>query len=327
MLICFGTRPEYLKIKPLLTACPEYKTVFTGQHEDLLHSIKFDYRMTIKPCGNRLNSIFTDVMQQSEQIFELEQPTSVLVQGDTTSAAAFAMSAFHHKIKIVHLEAGLRTYDKNNPYPEEVNRQLISKIADIHLCPTEYNKALLLDEKIENGIYVVGNTALDNLVDTKISIEPIILITLHRRENHNQIDEWFKQLDMLAKTHSEYTFILPIHPNPNVQKYRYLLPHIKVVPPLNHTEMIDLISKAKLIITDSGGIQEEASFLKKRTIICRKTTERPESLDQSGILCKDPTCLQGLFDFAIKSYIVEGNCPYGDGQSAHRIIKLLKELT
>jgi UDP-N-acetylglucosamine 2-epimerase (non-hydrolysing) len=329
ILICFGTRPEYLKVKPLFAAFDEkgieYKKVFTGQHEDLLNSVYFDYRLKIEESRNRLNSVFSSILLQSESIFESENPDFVLVQGDTTSACAFALSAYHHKVKIIHLEAGLRTYDRENPYPEEINRQIIAKIADIHFCPTEHNLKNLEREKVIGDCYVVGNTALDNLMNVKTELDKLVLVTLHRRENHDQIDKWFTEIENLASKYSDHIFVLPIHPNPNVQKHREILNLVNVIEPIGHAEMLNYIKRAKVIITDSGGIQEEASFLKKRTIICRKTTERPESLGQSGLLCGDPEQLSAFFTGAIRSYIVNGDCPYGKGNSAELVAKILKE--
>lgn len=327
ILICFGTRPEYLKVKPLFEEFDRtgisYKKVFTGQHEDLLKEVYFDHRLYIEDSNNRLNAVFSSVLLQSEKIFSDESPDYVLVQGDTTSACAFALSAYHHRIKIIHLEAGLRTYDRENPYPEEINRQIISKIADIHFCPTKMNEKNLIRENTIGSIHIVGNTALDNLRDTEITTENLILITLHRRENHERIDEWFEELEKLANHYSDHEFILPIHPNPNVQKHKGILKKVKVVDPLNHSEIIDIVRRCKLIVTDSGGIQEEASFLKKRAIICRKTTERPESLGQSGLLCGNPEDLNSFFRGAINSHQVKGECPYGDGKASQKISNIL----
>lgn len=324
ILICFGTRPEYLKVKPLfdvfLKYKIEFKTVFTGQHETLLSEVNFDIKLNINSVGNRLNSVFSSILIDSEKVINDLKPNFVLVQGDTTSAAAFALSAYHMGIKIIHLEAGLRTYDRSNPYPEEVNRQLISKIADIHFCPTKQNADNLIYEKTEGEIVVVGNTALDNLKKIKTSKTNKVLVTLHRRENHLIVDKWFNELEKLACFYEDIEFILPIHPNPYIQKHKNILNKIRVIDPLSHDDLIDLISKCLLIITDSGGIQEESSFLKKTTIICRKTTERPESLGQSGFLCPDPKDLFDTFS-KLKDYKVIGECPYGDGKSSEKIAK------
>ena len=330
ILICFGTRPEYLKVKPLFEAFKNegipYKTVFTGQHETLLTEIPFDWRLHIKvdyETVNRLNSVFTSVMKQGEIAINELQATHVLVQGDTSSAAAFAMSAYHMGVKIIHLEAGLRTYDRSNPYPEEVNRQIISKIADIHLCPTKNNEEALINEKTEGYIVTVGNTVLDNLKDIKTTKSNKVLVTLHRRENHAIAYKWFNEIEKLAIQNPNLEFILPIHPNPAIQRFKDNLIKVKVVDPLPHNELIKLIAESNLIITDSGGIQEEASFLQKTTIICRKTTERPESLGQSGFLCFEPEDLHRMFDTLINHKVI-GECPYGDGESAIKIAKILK---
>jgi UDP-N-acetylglucosamine 2-epimerase (non-hydrolysing) len=328
ILICFGTRPEFLKVKPLFKEFDKqkipYKTVFTGQHVDLIKETSVDYRLTIKDSKNRLNSVFTSVMLELEPIFQKENPKWVLVQGDTTSACAFALSSYHHRIKIIHLEAGLRTYDRENPFPEEANRQIISKIADLHLCPTESNAFNLKEEKTIGDIRVVGNTALDNLSKLKTEIGDTVLVTLHRRENHENIEHWFTEIEKLANENPILRFILPIHPNPNVQKWRHLLKTVEVISPLEHKELIDVMCTSALIITDSGGIQEEASFLKKKTIICRKTTERPESLGQSGILCGEPQDLENIFYSCIEDLEVKGECPYGDGKSSKKIAKILQ---
>lgn len=327
ILICFGTRPEYLKVKPLFEAFKkqgiEYKTVFTGQHETLLTEIPFDWKLRIESTGNRLNSVFSSVMKQGEEAIAELKPKYVLVQGDTTSAAAFALSAYHMQVKIIHLEAGLRTYNRENPYPEEVNRQLISRIADIHLCPTSMNKEFLKSEKTEGFIIVTGNTALDNIKDINTTKENKVLVTLHRRENHAIAHKWFNEIEKLAISNPHLEFILPIHPNPAIKRFANDLIKVKVVDPLPHEELVKLIASSNLIITDSGGIQEEASFLKKPTIICRKTTERTESIGQNGFLCGTPDKLHKMFESLI-NYTVVDDCPYGDGHAAERIANILE---
>ena len=330
ILICFGTRPEYLKVKPLFEEFKnqgiEYRTVFTGQHETLLMEISFDWKLRIESKGtNRLNSVFSSVMSQGEEAITELNPKYVLVQGDTTSAAAFALSAYHLGVKIIHLEAGLRTYNRENPYPEEVNRQLISRIADVHLCPTNNNQEFLKKERTEGFIITTGNTALDNIKDIKTSRENKVLVTLHRRENHAIAHKWFNEIEKLAISNPQLEFILPIHPNPAIKRFADDLVKVKVVDPLPHNELIKLIASSNLIITDSGGIQEEASFLKKTTIICRKTTERIESIGQNGFLCGDPENLSKMFDNLLNHEVTD-ECPYGDGNASKRIANILKSL-
>ena len=324
-LVCFGTRPEYIKVKSLIDNLENVKTCFTGQHTNLLDGIKVDIKLDmVNATLNRLNDIIINTLQNSK-IFE--NINYVVVQGDTTSALSIALSAFNNKIKVIHLEAGLRTYNINDPYPEELNRQLISRIANIHLCPTELNKKNLIVEGIKNNIYVTGNTGLDNIDKRDILYGNKIIVTLHRRDNHHNIDEWFKTIEKLAKKYSELEFILPIHPNPNVQKHRYILNKVKVIEPVPHPIMINFLKECKFIISDSGGIQEEASFLNKKIIICRNFTERPEVLESShGILCDLPHKLEEIFDKLNLDYMIDKPCPFGDGFAYKKIVSILNVL-
>ena len=327
ILICYGTRPEWIKVKPLIELLKsndiKFKTLFTGQHKDIVDK-NADYNLSIiDKSNNRLNNIVSEVLDIDDTIFESIK--YILIQGDTTSVLSLSINAFHRKIKIIHLEAGLRTYDFENPYPEEMNRQLVSRIADIHLCPTENNKKNLIEEKCGGLKYVVGNTVLDNIRDIKTSYDDVVLITLHRRENHNIICDWFNEISKLANKYRNIKFILPIHPNPNVIKNRHLLNNIEVVDPLDHKELIDILSICKLVITDSGGIQEESSFLNKKVIVCREITERTETLGVGSFLC-DPNRLENLFDLLINDFELNEKCPYGDGYSSENILKIIKEL-
>lgn len=333
ILLTYGTRPEYIKIKPLINEMVKqnipFKTLFTGQHKDIVNN-NADFVLDMKDYGdNRLDNIIQNCMNMPSEWFNGIK--YILVQGDTTSVTGLALAALHRKIKLIHLEAGLRTYDTENPYPEENNRRIVSTIADIHLCPTEQNKVNLLNENIpENKIYVVGNTGLDNLLNLnyEIKYDNKILITLHRRENHEKMDEWFIALNNIAKKYKDYEFILPIHPNPNVQKHKHLLTDIKVINPLNHEELIKCLFTIKLVITDSGGIQEECSFLNKKCLVCRKITERPESVGLTSFLVNEPENLHELFDEHIKSAtsISEQKCPFGDGKSSERICNIFRYL-
>jgi UDP-N-acetylglucosamine 2-epimerase len=328
ILICYGTRPEWLKVKPIIEEIKKrkmpFKTLFTGQHKNLIDVIG-DYQLKIEDLTeNRLDNIISSILVDSQNIFE--NITHILIQGDTTSVLALGIKAFHHNVKIIHLEAGLRTYDLNNPWPEEMNRQLISRISDINFCPTKLNQKNLIKEKIFGKIYVVGNTILDNIKDIPTSYENKILITLHRRENHNIIDKWFIEIDKIAKFNKDIEFVLPIHPNPNVKKNQHFLKHVKVVDPMNHNELIEFLSKSLMVITDSGGIQEEASFLNKKIIICRKTTERPESLGIHSFLCKTPKNIYKIFNKIKNNFIVNEPCPFGDGYSSIKIVDILENL-
>jgi len=328
ILISFGTRPEYIKLKPLMDKMKgvlEYKVLFTGQHQDLVDedNSEITYTVNITNDRNRLDSIVTSIMNAID--FKQQGITAVIVQGDTTSAYAMALSAFHHQIPVIHLEAGLRTYNLTEPYPEEANRQMISRIASIHLCPTLLAKKRLIEEHVSGRVEVVGNTVLDNLYGIKTCNKKQILLTMHRRENHHNIQQWFRELDSLALTHSDYLFTLPIHPNPNVKKHIVELKHITVVDPMPHAALLDYLCNCSYVITDSGGIQEEAAFLKKPCIVCRKETERSEGIDNFSILCKSPNKLQHIFKKA-KTLKMHGACPYGNGKSCDKILKILNQI-
>ena len=326
MLICFGTRPEYIKIKPLLKVFHgniDYTLLFTGQHTDLLKNVSADIRrLRIVDGPNRLDSIVQSILNK-EELFE--DVTSILVQGDTTSVFSLALAAFHRRIKVIHLEAGLRTYDKWNPYPEEFNRQAVSRIADIHLCPTELAANNLRKEGIVDNVFISGNTVLDNIRDIPTKYRDLIVVTMHRRENHHWIRQWFEKINLLAKNNPSLEFVLPIHPNPNVYKHREILTDVKVVSPLEYNSFIELLAKAKFVITDSGGIQEETSFFFKKCIVCRKATERSEGLGVFSFLCETPDHLEDLFNTINDDYIPNGECPYGDGYAAESILEYLLE--
>jgi UDP-N-acetylglucosamine 2-epimerase (non-hydrolysing) len=321
ILICFGTRPEWLKIKPLLSHL-DCKLLFTGQHEDLVKEVNFDYTPSYKSTtNNRLDDVIAGCLGSFPDDPDID---SVLVQGDTASAFGCALAAFNRGLRVIHLEAGLRSYDLGNPYPEEGYRQMISRIATVHLCPTELAKSRLESESCIGKVEVVGNTVLDNIVDYKDNIVygNKVLVTLHRRENHDMIAEWFEELDRLARKNADIDFILPIHPNPNVQKHKHLLRSVTVVDPLNHSDLIELLRTCLCTITDSGGIQEEATFLNKKSIVCRKVTERPEAVNHLH-MCPSPKDLLSIFNTVANDPCINEPCPYGDGHSARRIQTIL----
>jgi UDP-N-acetylglucosamine 2-epimerase (non-hydrolysing) len=335
ILLVYGTRPEWIKIKPLIHEFDvdnySYKTLFTGQHKDLLKEQTVDFQLEIPDSNNnRLNEIVKSTMTQhfSWILTHGVHPTYVMVQGDTTSAMAVALSAFHHGIKVIHLEAGLRTYDRDNPYPEEINRKIISQIADIHLCPTKQAQKNLINEKIYAESYVAGNTVIDNLLPYKNRCEYTnkILVTMHRRENHHWLDQWFIEINKLAEVHKEYEFILPIHPNPNVQKHKHLLKYVNVIDPLSYENMLDLLVKVRLVITDSGGLQEESCFFNKICLTCRIVTERPEAIGVNGLLVKRPEDLKHFFEEVHNDYKINKECPFGDGHAAEKIMRILKNV-
>jgi len=331
ILVVYGTRPEFIKIKPLLDELRKnnilFKTLFTGQHKDIV-SKEADFKISIdENSNNRLDTIIKNCMNLPNEWFN--DVKYILVQGDTTSVVGLSLSALHRKIKIIHLEAGLRTYDNKNPFPEENNRRIVSSIADIHLCPTINNKNNLIKENIpEDKIFVVGNTGLDNLVEykNKISYENTVLITIHRRENHELIESWFTEINKIASKYKNIEFILPIHPNPNVKKFKKILKNIKVIEPLSHEDLLSYLVRCKLVITDSGGLQEECSFLNKKCLVCRTVTERPESIGLSSFIVDDYSKLELMFNEHINDYFIKNDCPYGEGNSSKKIISIFKNI-
>jgi UDP-N-acetylglucosamine 2-epimerase (non-hydrolysing) len=242
ILICFGTRPEFIKVKSLIDNLKNIKTCFTGQHKDLLKNIKVDYELNMDDniSENRLNNIMANIFKYSYIFDDIDY---VLVQGDTTTACAIALSAFNHGKKIIHLEAGLRSCDLKDPFPEEMNRQVISRIADIHLCPTEFNKQNLEKENVSGKIYVVGNTGLDNIDKSGCEYGNQVLITMHRRDNHEIMDKWFEEIEKIANKYPEIEFMIPLHPNPNVQKHKHIFNKEDVFMYLKRFAIFMMISK------------------------------------------------------------------------------------
>jgi UDP-N-acetylglucosamine 2-epimerase (non-hydrolysing) len=330
LIISFGTRPEYIKIKPLLPLLDKenipYKLLHIDQHTDLVNVIEpHDILQIYDISSNRLDNIHLNIVDQAENW--LKDCRAILVQGDTTSAYSMALAAFNKGIKIIHLEAGLRTYDRFNPYPEEFNRRSISLMADVHLCPTNQNAKNLTQEGIRTAKYVVGNTVLDSINTDPVEESNTVLITLHRRENLPIIGEWFKEINKLSKSTPELRYIYPIHPNPVIAQNAktYLGNNIQIVSPLSREDLITQIKRSKMIISDSGGIQEEACYLHKKIIICRKVTERPEAIWLNSTLCKTPEYLGTAFSKMINKKLVDYVCPYGSGNSSEKIIEILKK--
>ena len=251
----------------------------------------------------------------------------VLVQGDTTSALALALSAFHHGIKVIHLEAGLRTYDRENPYPEEINRRIISQIADINLCPTKQALKNLMNEKIYAESYVVGNTVIDNLLDYKDNCQYTnkILVTLHRRENHHWLDKWFIELENLQynilNMHLYYQYILS-----KCSKAQAFVEECCGNSTRCRMKKCLNISSIRLVITDSGGLQEEACFFNKKCLTCRIVTERPEAIGLSTIMVEEPEMLVPIFEREHIDCEINVECPFGDGHSAEKIMWILKNM-
>ena len=325
LLVAYGTRPEFIKIKPILNELDKrglsYKLVQVAQHTDLIEQI-FDQKVDVFDYKglNRLDCIVKSVLAAS---YIFEDVTHVLVQGDTTTSMSVALAAFHREIPIIHLEAGLRTFDQKNPYPEEANRRIISALASVHLCPTAYDQQNLTRERYEgNSLHITGNTVIDNIVGIPTSKNNEVLVTLHRRENHKDIRQWFKAIEALAVEFSQYKFIFPMHPNPNIQKHKEVFKTVNVCEPFSYNEMKDRLANCELVISDSGGIQEECSYFKKVCLVCRTATERPS---YSSILCPSPKDLTNNFRM-YRAFSVDESSPFGDGNAAQKITDVIENL-
>lgn len=324
--VAFGTRPEWIKVQPVVDALGDRAVVIcTGQHDSLLHEARWDVHLQPdgSPGGNRLDEILSNCMLRFPEI----HMDALIVQGDTASVLGCAVAAFHRGIEIIHLEAGLRSFDMNNPYPEEAYRQMVSRIAAINLAPTALSGQRLKEEKVMGEIHVVGNTVLDSLLPRKGNERTgdKVLVTLHRRENQDCMKDWCRELDRCAASRPDLKFIFPAHPSPRVQEAVSGLLNVEVIGPVGRDELVDFILESALVITDSGGIQEEVAFFNKKAIVCRKTTERPEGIETGHtVLCGEPDFLLSTFLSELKTLDVEAPCPYGDGSSAMRIVSILE---
>lgn len=334
LAITYGTRPEFLKLKVLIdyirTNNPKNILVIkilqhTADLDDEGYFDKVLYIEDISP--DRINNIGANILTKLPSL--IKDYTHVLAQGDTASVFYTLLCGFQLKKKVIHLEAGMRTYDLNNPYPEEGFRQMISRIADIHLCPSNNEKTLLESERVKGDIYVVGNTILDLVKSYKlpISYDKEVLITLHRRENWNDFKDYIIELIKLISNNLEYKFYFITHPNPSFKYILYelndIIPHnMIIIDSLLHRELIKLLSKCAFVITDSGGIQEEANYLGKQMFVLRKITERQAINSDKITLCS----INSIKDIECKIYNHERGIEYGDGDSCSTIQTILLKI-
>lgn len=344
ILIAYGTRPEIIKLFPVIHELKAkgypFKTLFTGQQTDLYEDVKdlvptpdFSFAGSFRGRGkhNTLGMSFIKICEASERLFVSHPFDVVVVQGDTTTAWALAQMAFYNGIKVSHVEAGLRTFDLQNPFPEELNRTLIGQVAHFNLAPTELAKENLLKLGARN-VYVTGNTIVDavNYFKKRLALKTYrsnqVLVTLHRRENHAIMDRLFDELDNVAVNHPDLDFILPIHPNPNVNMHRERLKagNVRVIQPVGYPDMLKLMSRARFMISDSGGIQEEATCFNKKVIIVRKVTERPEVVEMGlGILAGQE--IGKHIEWAKVPPGSPSKSPYGKGDAAKKIVRILSQ--
>lgn len=359
IMTVFGTRPEAIKMAPLVKALEydaelEPMIVVTAQHREMLDSvlhtfnIKPHYDLNIMEEGQTLSDITSRAMTKLEDVIKKERPDMVLVHGDTTTTFSGALAAFYNKVAIGHVEAGLRTRHKYAPFPEEVNRQMVSNLADLHFAPTKGAANNLLQEnKSPDSIIITGNTAIDTLELTiqkeytsdiirKHQGKRIILLTVHRRENVGQpMINIYKAMRKIVDEYEDIVIVSPLHLNPKVRElaYEYLGEHerIELIEPLDVVDFHNFANKAYLILTDSGGIQEEAPSLNKPVLVLRDVTERPE-----GVTAGTLKVVGTDFDNVYKSTteILENQMiydqmaltqnPYGDGNASLRICESIK---
>ncbi|MBI5245177.1 MAG: UDP-N-acetylglucosamine 2-epimerase (non-hydrolyzing) [Elusimicrobia bacterium] len=357
VLVVFGTRPEVIKLAPVLPALRKaglrVSTCATAQHRALLDSaleafgLRPDRDLDMMRAGQAPEEVIARVLRAFPRVLEKERPDMVLVQGDTTTAFAAALCSYLRRIPAAHIEAGLRSFDFSNPYPEELNRVKIDHIADIRFAPTRLAKANLSREGIREGVFVTGNTIVDALqwAQSRPAKAPrilkeippaarVILATLHRRESFGKpLARMLGALKTLAGRRKDALIVFPVHPNPNVRVAARSLrrSRIRAIEPLPYFEFIGLMRRAEFLLTDSGGLQEEAAALRKPVLVAREATERPELLSAGGgrLVGTDPARIVRescrLLDHR-KLYLKMSRArnPFGDGRASRRIAAFLR---
>lgn len=366
----FGTRPEAIKLCPVILAMKKHPhfephVCVTGQHRHMLDQVLEvfgvvpDVDLALMESNQTLASLTSRAIIAIDKYLKEYTPGMILVQGDTTSVFAAAIAAFYNRIPVGHVEAGLRTWNKYSPYPEEINRVLTSHVADYHFAPTEQSRKNLINEGIDQSkIYVTGNTVIDALFiaiekikhntpqipglspefTAPCSTTPIVLITGHRRENFGEgFESICNAISILAKNFSDTEFIYPVHLNPNVREpvFRILseLSNVHLIEPLSYLSFVALMDKAKIILTDSGGVQEEAPSLGKPVLVMRDTTERPEAVDAGTVklVGTNAACIIDnvsalLTDKQLYASMSQAINPYGDGKATARILTACERL-
>lgn len=366
LLFIFGTRPEAVKMAPLIKEFEKYpkdfsvKVAVTGQHREMLDQvlnffdIKPDYDLNLMKPNQTLFDVTADALRGMEKIIDEVKPDLIIVQGDTTTVFAGALAGFYKKIKVAHLEAGLRSGDKYSPFPEEINRILTGHIADYHWAPTEKAKENLLKEGVkEENIFVVQNTVIDALFlalellkkegDEKYQeffkeidfSKKVVLVTAHRRESFGEpFENICNAVKELSIKYPNVEFVYPVHLNPNVREvvYRILsdIPNVHLIEPLDYPYMVWIMNKAFIVLTDSGGVQEEAPSLGKPVLVLRDVTERQEGVDAGTaklvgtdrelIIIEASKLLDDTKEYEKMAKAIN---PYGDGKASERIVHIL----
>ncbi len=357
----FGTRPEAIKMAPLVKALERAAGIrslvcLTGQHRQMLDSVmqtfslQADFDLDIMEPRQTLSSITCKTVLGMDRVLEQAKPDLVLVHGDTSTTFAGALSAFYHQVKVGHVEAGLRTWDKYSPFPEEMNRTLVGDIADLHFSPTAANAANLRREAIAGEIFVTGNTAIDAMrytvredyhFETALLNEldyvnhKIIAVTCHRRENYGKpMQDVMQTLLRLTETHPEVELVYPVHLSPAVRECVFPIlgghERIHLIEPIDVQEMHNLLARCYMVMTDSGGLQEEAPALGKPVLVMRRETERPEAVaaGTARLAGVEPQALYALASELLDSPQAYANMskavnPYGDGHASERIVQAI----
>lgn len=358
--VILGTRPEAIKLAPViqqLNHLSEFKThlILTGQHREMvdrvmeLFDLKPDYDLAIMKPRQTLTSITCDSLQGLATIFAEIKPQLIFVQGDTTTAFASALAAFYQQIPVGHVEAGLRTNNLFNPYPEEANRRLISQIAQLHFAPTKLAVDHLQKSGVTGEIHHTGNTVIDTLI-TVAENQPeckvanldwrkhrVLLATVHRRENWGQpLEDILKGFNAILDRFPDTALLLPLHRNPTVREpIKAALgdrPRVFLTEPLDYSELVGAIARCYLLLTDSGGLQEEAPSLGKPVLVLRETTERPEAVEAgtAKLIGTNPQTILNsaaelLENEAIYQQMATAINPFGDGKAASRIVKIAQD--
>lgn len=362
VMTIFGTRPEAIKMAPLvkeLQSRPGIQSIccVTAQHRQMLDSVldifhlKPDYDLNIMEPRQTLSTITTKCLLGMEGVLEQAKPDLVLVHGDTSTTFAGALASFYHQIMVGHVEAGLRTWDKYSPFPEEMNRKLVGDIADLHFCPTAANRENLAREDIREGVFITGNTVIDALKTTVVKDyrfanellngldyqgKKIILVTCHRRENYGQpMANIMTALRRVADAFSDVELVYPVHLSPVVREAagEYLSGHdrIHLIDPLDVEEMHNLMARSYLVMTDSGGLQEEAPALGRPVLVLRRETERPEAVAAGTVKIagtEEETiyrmAAELLTDETAYHAMAHAVNPYGDGHACARIVDAIE---
>jgi UDP-N-acetylglucosamine 2-epimerase (non-hydrolysing) len=365
VMVVFGTRPEAIKMAPVILQLKkkasyfETSIVVTAQHREMLDQILHafgiisDQDLNIMSENQTLDQILSRAHSGVGKVLVDYKPDVVLVQGDTTTTMAAAVAVYHHQIKLGHVEAGLRSFDKYNPFPEEINRTITDSIADFAFAPTEISRANLIKAGVsEDKIFVTGNTVVDALkeisketysfedkiLDTiDFKDKKVILLTTHRRENYlsGEMKNIMSSLNTLIKKHLSLEIVFPLHLNPNVRKVVYEelkeSPRIHLVEPLSYKDLVKVMKGCYLVLTDSGGIQEEAPTFGKPVLVLRKLTERPEGVNAgvAKLVGTDKNLIVNTVEELLRKSeyekMAQSTNPYGDGLAASRIVQILQE--